>query len=95
MIDRKGHKRRIDADRLRTLIKERTSIRAIGRAGVYNEKTIRRGLSDGYMSTELIFYLAYVLWVPVDWFADMTLEYPRVEMRNIKFCVKGEEGWLK
>lgn len=75
MINRKDHKRRIDADRLRTLIKERTSIRAIGREGVYNEKTIRRGLSDGYMSTELIFYLAHLLWVPADSFADMSLDY--------------------
>ena len=85
MSVRKDHKRQIDADRLRTLIKERTSIRAIGREGVYNEKTIRRGLSDGYMTLELIFYLARLLFVPVDWFAtDMSLEYehkkPHVKM---------------
>jgi len=92
MIDRKDHKRRIDADRLRTLIKERTSIRAIGREGVYNEKTIRRGLSDGYMSTELIFYLAYILEVSVDSFADASMEYPRIMMKNIKF---EKEAWSK
>ena len=93
MIDRKDHKRRIDAGRLRTLINERTSIRAIGREGVYNEKTIRRGLSDGYMSTELIFYLAYVLEVPIDYFADATMEYPRIKMKITEF-VEGP-AWSK
>lgn len=68
-------KRRINADRLRDYIKEKTSIRAIGRDGVYNEKTIRRGLSDGYMSLDLIMYLAYLLEVPADWFADVPFKY--------------------
>ena len=93
MIDRKDHKRRMDADRLRTLIKERTSIRAIGRLGVYNEKTIRRGLSDGYMSTDLIVYLAYILLVPIDSFADALLEYQRIETKITEF-VEGP-AWSK
>ena len=93
MIDRLGHKWRIDADRLRTLIKERTSIRAIGRAGVYNEKTIRRGLSDGYMSAELIFYLAYVLEVSVDSFADASMTYSRIMFKNLEW-IEGP-AWSK
>lgn len=93
MIDHKNHRRRIDADRLRTLIKEKTSIRAIGREGVYNEKTIRRGLSDGYMSTELILYLAYILGVSVDSFADASMEYPRIMFKNLEW-VEGP-AWSK
>lgn len=74
MFDRKGKKLRINADRLRTYIQETTSIRAIGREGVYNERTIRRGLSEGYMSIDLIIYLAYLLDVPADWFADVPFD---------------------
>lgn len=69
------HKWKINSDRLRTYIKEKTSIREIGREGIYNEKTIRRGLSAGYMSLDLIMYLAYLLDVPADSFTDVSFKY--------------------
>lgn len=75
MIKHGIHKRRINAERLRTYIKEKTSIRAIGREGVYNEKTIRRGLSEECMSLDLIVYLASILQVPADCFADVPFKY--------------------
>lgn len=80
MANRKIMKRRVNVDRLRTYIKERTTISAIGRQGVYNEKTIRRGLSDGEMSLELITYLANLLQVPADCFADVPFKWSLDEL---------------
>lgn len=75
MANHKIMKRRVDADRLRTYIKDKTSIRGIGRQGIYCSKTVSRGLKDGYMSIDLIIYLANLLQVPADCFADVPFKY--------------------
>ena len=75
MANHKIIKRRINSDRLRWYIDEKTSIRAIGRLGYYNEKTIRRGLKEEQMSLDLIVYLAKILDVPADLWADVPFKY--------------------
>jgi len=73
-------KRKINSERLRRYISEQTSIRKIGKLGEWSEKPIRRALADEYMSLDLIIYLANLLNVPADYFADVPFKFTLDEL---------------
>lgn len=63
MTKDKSKKVPIDSEALYALIKSKTSIRKLGPATGFNEKTIRRGLKEGRMSAWLVMMLGIELGV--------------------------------
>lgn len=61
MSNDKSKKVPINSEVLYALIKSKTSIRKLGPAIGFNEKTIRRGLKEGEMSAWLVMMLAVEL----------------------------------
>lgn len=73
----------VNSQRLYSLIKERTSIRKLGPAIGYDEKTIRTGLKDGRMAIELVYMISAYLNVNPRCFADFD-EYMELLTHQIK-----------
>lgn len=61
MTNNKSKKVPINSEVLYALIKSKTSIRKLGPATGFNEKTIRRGLKEGKMSAFLVIMLSIML----------------------------------
>ena len=61
MTKDKSKKVPINSEVLYALIKSKTSIRKLGPATGFNEKTIRRGLKEGKMSVLLVIMLSIML----------------------------------
>ena len=62
---------KIDSEKLRKMISEKSSVRKIGEQGICSDRTIRRGLKIGWFTVDTVSYLAYYLGVSPESFADI------------------------
>lgn len=62
---------KIDSEKLRKMIREKSSARKIGKQGICSDRTIRRGLKTGLLTVDTVSYLAYYLGVSPESFADL------------------------
>ena len=74
----------INKDVLYSEIKRKTSISKIGPAIGYSEKTIRRGLVDGYLSIEIVALLGLELNIDPKVFADFDTYFKLVKLNISK-----------